>query len=144
MRATRRFDFGTILSALLLVASIALGVLWQAQGRAHQRMDIGTASDDGAALNFHEAETSTSDPSLTFRWSSDSSEVRLWGLGHDTPAIVSLRMFPPEGEPRRVTLSAGDQRLGDVSLIPGPRVYRALLRAPAERDRVRRAVQRAP
>jgi hypothetical protein len=130
MRATRRFDFGTILSALLLLTAIALGVLWQAQGRAHQRMDIGTASDDGAALHFHEAETSTSDPSLTFRWSSDSSEVRLWGLGSDTPAILSLRMFPPEGELRSVTLSAGSQRLGSVSLAPGARVYRALLRAP--------------
>ncbi len=47
MRATRRLDPRTILSALLLLTSIALSMLWQAQGRMHQRMDIGAASDDG-------------------------------------------------------------------------------------------------
>src|SRR5262249_6404609 len=63
-------------------------------------------------------------------WSQGISEVRLWALGRGAAAILALRMFPPEGEPRRVTLSAGDQKLGGVTLAPGPRVYRTLLRAP--------------
>src|SRR4051794_3639284 len=127
MRATRILAPRTIISALLLLIALGASVGWQAQGRAHQQIDIGAASDDGAALNFHEAETSTSNPSLTFRWSKDASEVRLWTLGRDTMGILTLRMFPPEGEPRRVTLSAGNHPLGTVMLTPGARVYRALL-----------------
>src|SRR6266700_829801 len=104
MRATRLFAPRTINSALLLLLAFGAGVLWQAQGRAHQRIDIGTASDDGAALNFNDPEISTSNPSLTFRWSKDASEVRLWTPGRNSAAVLTLRMFPPEGEPRRVTL----------------------------------------
>jgi hypothetical protein len=98
MRATRIFAPHTIISALLLLAAIGASVYWQAQGRAHQQIDIGTASDDGAALNFNEPETSTSNSSLTFRWSKDASEVRMWTLGRAATAVLTLRMFPPEGE----------------------------------------------
>src|SRR6476661_8855324 len=136
MRATRRVAPRTIFPALLLLLAIGASASWQAQGRAHQQIDIGTASDDGAALNFHEAETSTSSPSLTFRWSKDASEVRLWTLGRDATAILTLRMFPPEDEPRSVTLSAGIQPLGTVMLAPGARVYRALLRSPGNQELV--------
>ena len=134
MRATRRVAPRTIISALLLLIALGASIYWQAQGRAHQQIDIGTASDDGAALNFHEPETSTSDPSLTFRWSKDASEVRMWTLGRDAKAILTLRMFPPEGELRRVTLSAAGQSLGAVTLVPGARVYRALLRVPDDQE----------
>jgi hypothetical protein len=134
MRATRIVAPRTIISALLLVIALGASVCWQAQGRAHQQIDIGTASDDGAALNFHEAEISTSSPSLTFRWSKDASEVRLWTLGRDAMAILTLRMFPPEGEPRSVALSAGNQPLGTVMLAPGARMYRALLRSPGNQE----------
>ena len=95
MRATRIFAPRTIISALLLLIALGAGVGWQAQGRAHQQIDIGTASDDGAALNFHAPETSTSNPSLTFRWSKEASEVRLWTPGRDATAILTLRMFRP-------------------------------------------------
>ncbi|MEO7908324.1 MAG: hypothetical protein ABIV47_01615 [Roseiflexaceae bacterium] len=134
MRPTRIVAPRTIISALLLLIALGASVYWQAQGRAHQQIDIGSASDDGAALNFHEAETSTSNPSLTFRWSKDASEVRLWTLGRNATAILTLRMFPPESEPRRVTLSAADQSLGTVILVPGVRVYRALLRSPGDQE----------
>jgi len=134
MRATTRFDPGTVISALLLLITIAASMLWQSQGRAHQRMDIGAAADDGAALNFHASEISTSDSSLSFRWSSKSSEIRMWALARDEAAILSLRMFPPEGEPRRVSLSIDDQRLSTVTLIPGSRVYRALLHIPSDQE----------
>ena len=134
MRATRILAPQTIISALLLLAAIGASVGWQAQGRAHQQIDIGTASDDGAALNFHEAETSTSNSSLTFRWSKNASEVRLWALGRAATAVLTLRMFPPEGEPRRVTLSSGNRPLGTVMLSPGARVYRALLRVPDDQE----------
>ena len=134
MRATRITAPRTIISALLLLIAFGASVYWQAQGRAHQQLDIGSASDDGAALNFHEPETSTASPSLTFRWSKDASELRLWTLGRDATAIVTLRMFPPEGEPRRVTLSAGDQSLGTLTLAPGARVYRAMLRSPSDQE----------
>ncbi len=134
MRATRILDPRTIISALLLLIAIGASVGWQAQGRAHQQIDIGAASDDGAALNFHEPETSTSNPSLTFRWSKDASEVRLWTPGGATTAVLTLRMFPPEGESRRVTLSAGTQPLGSVMLTPGARVYWALLRAADDQE----------
>jgi len=134
MRAIRILAPQTIISALLLLTALGASVGWQAQGRAHQQIDIGTASDDGAALNFHEAETSTSNSSLTFRWSKNASEVRLWALGRDPTAILTLRMFPPEGEPRRVTLSAGNQPLGTVMLRPGARTYRALLRVPDDQE----------
>src|SRR5258708_16922484 len=136
MRATRIVASRTIISALLLVSALGASVCWEAQCRAHQQLDIRTASDDGAALNFHEAETSTSSPSLTFRWSKDASEVRLWTLGRDATAILTLRMFPPEGEPRSVTLSAGNQPLGTVMLAPGARVYRALLHSPGNQELV--------
>jgi len=134
MRATSIFAPHTIISALLLLTALGASVGWQAQGRAHQQIDIGTASDDGAALNFHEAETSTSNPSLTFRWSKDASEVRLWTPGRAAQAVLTLRMFPPEGEPRRVTLSSGNRPLGTVILTPGARVYRALLRVPDDQE----------
>jgi hypothetical protein len=134
MRATRIVAPRTIISALLLLIALGASVSWQAQGRAHQQIDIGSASDDGAALNFHEPEISTSNPSLTFRWSKSASEVRLWTPGRDTRAILTLRMFPPEGEPRRVTLSAAGQPLGAVMLAPSARVYRALLRAPDDHE----------
>src|SRR5215207_5590405 len=134
MRAIRIVAPRTIISALLLLIALGAGIGWQAQGRAHQRIDIGTASDDGAALNFHEPETSTYDPSLTFRWSRDASELRLWALGRSATAVLTLRMFPPQGEPRRVTLSVGDQPLGIVNLTPGARVYRALLRAADDQE----------
>jgi hypothetical protein len=134
MRATTRFDPRTFISALLLLITIAASVLWQAQGRAHQRIDIGAAADDGAALSFNAAEISASDPSLSFRWSSAASEIRMWSLPRGQAAIVSLRMFPPEGEPRHVSLSVGGQRLGSVDLIPGPRVYQALLSAPSDQE----------
>jgi hypothetical protein len=134
MRATRIFVPRTIISALLLLIALGAGVGWQAQGRAHQQIDIGSASDDGAALNFHEAETSTSNPSLTFRWSKNASEVRLWTPGRNTTALLTLRMFPPEGEPRSVTLSAAGQPLGTVTLAPSARVYHVLLRAPDDRE----------
>src|SRR5215213_9695662 len=134
MRATRRVAPRTIISALLLLIALGASVYWQAQGRAHQQIDIGSASDDGAVLNFHEAETSTSNPGLTFRWSKGASEVRLWTLGRDAMAILTLRMFPPDGEPRSVALSAGGQPLGTVMLAPGARVYRALLRSPGDQE----------
>src|SRR5215207_1624492 len=134
MRATRIFAPRTIVSALLLLIALGAGVGWQTQGRAHQQIDIGSAADDGAALNFHEAETSTSNPSLTFRWSKNASEVRLWTPGRDARALLTLRMFPPEGEPRSVTLSAAGQPLGVVMLAPSARVYHALLRAPDDRE----------
>jgi hypothetical protein len=134
MRATRIFAPRTIVSALLLLIAIGASLLWQAQGRAHQRIDIGAPSDDGAALNFHEPETSASNPNLTFRWSKRASEVRLWTPGRGTRAVLTLRMFPPEDEPRRVILSAGDQSLGAVALVPGARVYRALLYAPDDEE----------
>ena len=134
MRATRILDPRTIISALLLLIALGAGVGWQAQGRAHQQIDIGTASDDGAALNFHEPETSTSNPSLTFRWSKDASEVRLLTPGRDAKAILALRMFPPEGESRRVILSSAGQPLGAVTLVPNARVYRALLRVADDQE----------
>src|SRR3954463_12008371 len=134
MRATRIIAPRTITSALLLLIALGAGVYWQAQGRAHQRIDIGSASDDGAALNFHEPEISTSNPSLTFRWTKSASEVRLWTPGRDTMAILTLRLFPPEGEPRRVTLSAAGQPLGTVTLAPSARIYHALLRAPDDQE----------
>src|ERR1051325_4831121 len=123
MRATRIFAPRTIISAMLLLAAIGVSVYWQAQGRAHQEIDIGAASDDGAALNFHEPETSASNSSLTFRWSKNASEVRLWTPGRDSRAMLTLRMFPPEGEPRSVALSAAGQPLGTVTLGPSARVY---------------------
>lgn len=134
MRATRILPLPTIISALLLLIAIGAGAAWQAQGRAHQRIDIGSPSDDGAALNFHAPETSASNPSLTFRWSKSASEVRLWAPGRGTRAILTLRMYPPEGEPRRVALSAAGQSLGTLALAPGARVYRALLRAPDDQE----------
>jgi hypothetical protein len=134
MRATRRVAPRTIISALLLLIALGASMLWQAHGRAHQQLDIGAASDDGAALNFHEPETSTTNSSLTFRWSKKASEVRLWTPGRDARAILTLRMFPPEGEPRRVTLAVGSQPLGTVTLVPGARVYRALLRVPDDQE----------
>src|SRR5215212_1705071 len=134
MRATRIISPRTFISALLLLIAVGAGVGWQAQGRAHQQIDIGSPSDDGAALNFHEPETSTSNPSLTFRWSKNASEVRLWTPGRDARAILTLRMFPPDGEPRSVALSAAGQPLGTVMLAPGARVYRALLRSPGDQE----------
>jgi hypothetical protein len=134
MRATRIFALRTTIPTLLLLIAIGAGAGWQAQGRAHQRIDIGSASDDGAALNFHEPEISASNPSLTFRWSKNASEVRLWTPGSDTSAILTLRMFPPEGEPRRVTLAAAGQPLGVVTLAPGARIYRTLLHAPDDQE----------
>src|SRR3954447_19817016 len=116
MRAIRILAPQTIISTLLLLTALGASVGWQAQGRAHQQIDIGTASDDGATLNFHEAEISTSNPSLTFRWSKDASEVRLWTPGRAATAVLTLRMFPPDDEPRRVALSAGNQLLGAVML----------------------------
>ncbi|HEU5098661.1 MAG TPA: hypothetical protein VFU22_06570 [Roseiflexaceae bacterium] len=133
MRATTSFVPRILISALLLI-TIAMSVLWQSQGRAHQRIDIGAPADDGAALNFHAAEISTSNRNLSFRWSSAASEVRMWALARGEAATLSLRMFPPEGEPRRVSLSIADQKLGNVALMPGPRVYRALLRVPTDRE----------
>jgi hypothetical protein len=134
MRATTIFDPRTFISALLLLITIAASLLWQAQGRAHQRIDIGAAADDGAALDFNAAEISSSDPNLSFRWSSAASEIRMWALERGQAAILTLRMFPPEGEPRRVSLSIGGQPLGSLALTPGPRVYRALLRAPSDQE----------
>src|SRR5215212_9669798 len=134
MRATRISAPRTIISALLLLIALGASLYWQAQGRAHQQIDIGSASDDGAVLNFHEAEISTSDPGLTFRWSRHASEVRLWTLGRDAMAILTLRMFPPDGEPRSVALSAGSQPLGTVILAPGARVYRVLLPSPGDQE----------
>lgn len=134
MRATTRVNPRTFISALLLLITIAASLIWQAQGRAHQRIDIGAAADDGAALGFNAAELSSSDPSLSFRWSSAASEIRMWALARDQAAILALRMFPPEGEPRQVSLSIGGQRLCSVALIAGPRVYRALLRAPSDQE----------
>jgi hypothetical protein len=134
MRATKTATPHTIISALLLLAALGTSLYWQAQGRAHQRIDIGSPSDDGAALNFNEPEISTSNASLTFRWTKGTSEVRLWALGRDTLAILTLRMFPPEGEPRRVALSAAGQPLGTIALAPGARVYRALLRSPGDQE----------
>jgi hypothetical protein len=134
MRAISRFGPGTILSTLLLLIAIAASTIWQSQGRAHQLIDIGSASDDGAALDFHAAEISASDPGLTFRWSKDASEMRMWALSRGDTAILSLRMFPPEGEPRRVMLTIGGQKLSAVSLAPGPRLYQALLRVPNDKE----------
>jgi hypothetical protein len=134
MRAIRIVNLHIIISAMLLLAALGAGMYWQAQGRAHQRIDVGSASDDGAALSFHEPETSTSDASLNFRWSKADSEVRLWSLGRDTIAVMTLRMFPPEGEPRQVTLSAGNQPLGTLTLAPGAHIYRTMLRSPGEQE----------
>jgi len=64
MRATRIVAPRTIISALLLLIALGAGVVWQAQGRAHQQIDIGTAADDGAALNFHAGHLPTAPPAM--------------------------------------------------------------------------------
>jgi hypothetical protein len=133
MRVSRKYAVGIISSALLVI-SLALGMLWQWQGRAHQRLDIGTPFDDGAVLNFHAAETSAANSSLSFRWSKDASELRLWAFRSDIPAVLTIHMFPPAGASRSVTLAVGGQKLGDVTLGSGMREYRMLLRVPTNRE----------
>jgi len=134
MRNRKRFSIEMIVSALMLVLSIALSVLWQWQGRAHQQLDIGAPLDDGAALNFHDAETRTDDPTLTFRWSRASSEMRLWALPRGTLAILTLSMFPPHGSKGQVTLSVAGQPLSSLTLADSLRTYRILVRIPDDNE----------
>jgi hypothetical protein len=110
---------------------VVLGAVWQQQARADQTLDVGSAIDEGAALNFHARERSTADEQLTFRWSRRESEARLWVLPPDRPAVLTLRMLPPPSEQQqRVTISVGAQTLGVVTPEPELRAYQVLFAAP--------------
>jgi hypothetical protein len=121
---------------LLLTLSLALGAVWEWRGRADQRVDIGAPLDDGYVLGFNGRERSADDASVTFRWSSPASELRLWGAAHGTPVAISLRMLaPPRSEgAHRVDLSAAGHILASSSLAPVWRSYRFLVHATDSQD----------
>jgi hypothetical protein len=122
--------FNRVFTCLLVAVVVVLGAVWQRQARADQTLDVGSAIDEGAALNFHARERSTADEQLTFRWSRRESEARLWALPPDRPAVLTLRMLPPSEQQQRVTISVGAQTLGVVTPEPELRAYQVLFAAP--------------
>lgn len=121
-----------IISWFLLALTLALSIVWQWQGRAHQHLDVGGPLDDGYVLFFHAREERPAGEQLTYRWSQPASEIRLWGPTPGTQVVVSMRMFAtaqPDG-PQRVTLSIGDEPVASVALAPEVRSYRVLVTAP--------------
>lgn len=119
-------------SFLLLAGTLVLSAVWQWQGRAHQRLDIGGPLDDGYALFFYAPETTPDDLQTSYRWSQPSSEIRLWAPTPGTPVLLTLQMLAPAQPdgPQPVALFIGAEHLADVTLTPRFRRYKFLFTAP--------------
>src|SRR5690242_15148838 len=103
---------------LLLALTLAFSLAWQWQGRAHQRVDVGSPLDNGYLLNFNERERSTTNASLTFRWSRLSSGLSFWSPPPGTPVMLALRMLaPPQpNSQQQVAISVADRPLARIGV----------------------------
>lgn len=116
---------------LLLLALLA-SMIWQWQGRAHQRLDVGGPVDDGYVLFFHEREQRGAGTERTYRWSQPASEIRLWAPRPGTQAVLTIPMFaPPQADgPQRVSIKVSADHLRDIALTPATRTYQFLVTTP--------------
>jgi hypothetical protein len=111
---------------LVLALALIAGALWQWQGRAHQRIDIGAPLDDGYTLDFNAPERSDNIAALSFRWSQPASRLRLWAPPPGAPLLLTLTMLAPAQPtgPQRVALSVAGHPLASVALTEHLRRYR--------------------
>jgi hypothetical protein len=114
------------------VLALLGGMLWQWQGRAHQRIDLGSPLDDNGIVHFHAAERAQDGPVATYRWSYPSATIQLAAPPPGSAAIVRLRLFaPPQPDgPQRAVISANGQPLAEVPVEPRPRTYTFEVSAP--------------
>lgn len=116
------------LGVCLLLAAFAGSVVWQWQGRAQQRIDVGAPLDDIGTIDFHEPEQG----SFSYRWSRPEARLRLYAPPPGALAQLRLRMFAPSQPdgPQHVVLSANGVLLADVAAEPRLRMVRFVLPGP--------------
>jgi hypothetical protein len=105
---------GRTVYILLLVSLAVLFLAYQV--RTPSELDLGTRGDEAYLSGFHDPEHAGD---TSYRWSSDSSSVRLRGIAALTPAMLRLRLngSRPSGvDAPRVTVLANGHDLRSFSV----------------------------